>query len=121
YDNVIDVSGVVITPATEDLSFPAVNVANQLRKKVYKTKTTTAAESLTFDLGSAKAAAALVICEHDLKSGDTLTLKANSSNSWGSPPFTQAITWSSGIIVQTFSTQSYRYWRLEVTKTSAGE
>lgn len=122
YDNLIDYSGVAITYATQNSSFPASNVANALRSKPYRTGATIAAEYVQFDLGSAKAVTSFIVLDHTLTSGDTaIKIEGNSSSSFGLPAFSQSLTWSSGVISQTFASQSYRYWRFSFTKSAAGE
>lgn len=121
YSNNIDAAGVAFTAATYDSSFPPANIANELRGKPYRTGDTQAAENIVIDLGSAASATAVILLDHTLTNADTLIkLEANSSNSWGAPPFSQALTWASGTISQTFNSASYRYWRLSFTKAAAG-
>jgi len=122
YNNLIDVSGVTITGSTTTSGYPATNVAHEFKTKVWRTGSTVAAETLTFDLGSAKAVTAVILLAHTLTASDTsIQLLANSSDSWGSPAFTQALTHASNVISQTFSSQTYRYWRITFTKSAAGE
>lgn len=71
-------------------------------------------ENLVFDLGSAQTPTALIIGHHNLTSGVTITLQANASDSWGSPSYSQAISWASGIIGYFLSGQNYRYWRIRL-------
>ena len=55
-----------------------------------------------------------------VNSSNTITIEANSSDSWGAPPFTQTMTALAGtnIAIEILSaTESYRYWRL----TASGE
>lgn len=122
YDNLIDNSGVVLTPTSEVDTLPAENVINELRKRVWRTGAASATERLVIDLGSAQAVTALILLDHTLTSSDTvLKLEANSSDSWGAPAFTQNLTWADGTILQTFASQTYRYWRLSFTKSSSSE
>lgn len=122
YGNNIDAAGVTFTAATYDSAFPPANLANELRGKPYRTGSTQAAENVVIDLGSAAAATAVILLDHTLTNADTLIkLEANSSNSWGAPPFTQALSWASGPISAVFGSVSYRYWRLSFTKSAAGE
>lgn len=99
----------------------AANVGNPHRTVVWKTGTSSASEWLDLRFSAAVSATAFLIIDHNLTVSDTLTLKANTTQSWGSPPFSQSITPVSGIIAKTFSSSSYRYWRLEITKASAGD
>jgi hypothetical protein len=120
YDNQIDLSGVVFTPTSEVSTLPAENVAHEFRKKVWRTGSISSTERLVIDLGSAKAITSIILLDHTLLQTDSsITLEAHTSDSWGAPSFTQALTWASGTISQTFSTQTYRYWRLSFTKATA--
>lgn len=120
-DNWIDYTATVITPATQDSILTAANIANALRKKVYRTAATQAAESITLDLGSAKAVTALILLDHTLTAGDSLLKLEGSTNNFASVAFTQALTWASGTILKTIASQTYRYWRISFTKSAAGE
>lgn len=120
FDNLIDTS--TIGSSSENSNFPDDNVAHDFRSRPWRTDTSSAAEWIKFDLGAAQTVTALILLDHNLQSGDTgITLEANSADSWGSPAFSQAITWNSGTILQIFTIQSYRYWRLTFTKDSASE
>lgn len=122
YDNWIDYAGVVLTPTTEVDSLPAENVINELRKKVWKTTAGGPTERLVIDLGAARAVTSLILLDHDLLVGDTnVKLEGNAADSWGAPSFSQNLTWASGTIIQTFAQQTFRYWRLSFTKTSAAQ
>lgn len=100
----------------------AANAARPFRTLVWRTGTSSASEWLDLRFSAAKTATAFLIIDHNFVNGsDTLTLKANSSQSWGSPPFSQSLTVvNNAIIAKTFNSASYRYWRLEITKPSAG-
>jgi len=117
--NLIDAAAVVITPASEESGFPAINLANVQRTTLYRCGDTLATEAIVFDLGSAQAADALILLDHTILNTATITLQANSANSWGAPPFASAVTWQASWILHTFASQSYRYWRLVVVKAAA--
>lgn len=89
---------------------------------VWLTGTSTAAETVVADLGSAKAVQGFALLGHDLVAGDSLLkIQGHTADSWGSPAFSQDITWRAGSLLEVFSAaQTYRYWRLCFTKTSAG-
>lgn len=121
YDNLIDYSGVAISESSEVSTLPSSNVANDLRTKVWRTGTSTADEWIVFDLGSAKAVTSIIVLDHTLTSSDSaITLEAHTSDSWGSPAYSNSLTWASGTIYEAFASQTYRYWRLKFTKASAG-
>jgi len=119
YDNQIDYAGVTFSPTSEVDGLPAENMANELRKRVWRTTTGGPTERVVIDLGSAKDITAIILTDHNFDAADTdLKIEANSSDTWGAPAFTQALTWAEGTISQTFTLKTYRYWRLSFTKTS---
>jgi hypothetical protein len=122
FDNLIDAAGVVLTPSSEISTLPAENVIHPFRKKPWRTGTSTAAETLVFDLLTAQAVTAIILLDHTLTNADTLIkIEGNAADVWGAPSFSQALTWASGTIAAVFASQSYRYWRLSFTKSAAGE
>lgn len=121
YSNLIDADGVVITPSSEVTTLPGENVAHEFRKRVWRTGSSTAAEYVVFDLLTAQAVTAIILLDHTLTSGDSsIILEGNTADSWGAPAFTTTLTYAADIISKTFSSQSYRYWRLKFTKSSSG-
>ncbi len=64
------------------------------------------------DLGSAQTVKAVVLYGHNLTSSATVTLSANSVDSWTSPPFTLPLTWNDTVILG-YLNQTYRYFRLD--------
>jgi hypothetical protein len=72
---------------------------------------------LKADLGSARQVRAFVLLHHNITSGATITLQANSADDWGAPPYSQAITWAAGVLCF-FLNETYRWWRLTVTDAS---
>lgn len=99
-----------------NLLLPNVNVG-----QCWKSAGSSADESVVFDLGQARLITSLVALGHDLAATTTnLRLEANSSDSWGSPAFSRALTWRDGALREFFTGEFYRYWRLAFTKPSAG-
>src|SRR4051812_35990008 len=82
YDNLIDATGVSFVGSSEaSSSLGASNVAHEFKTKVWRTGTSTANESITFDLGSAQAATSVIIFAHTLTSGDsTIQLRGSTDN-----------------------------------------
>lgn len=70
-------------------------------------------ESYVIDLGRPQAITAFALCHHNISSGATITLQANPADSWGSPAYGQAITWTEKHLCF-FLHQTYRYWRLRI-------
>ena len=122
WSNLVDQSGVVLTPSSEAATLPVENIINQLRTKVWQTGTTLTTEFVTFDFGAAVTISAVILLDHDLQSGDTgLKLMGNTADSWGAPAFTQNLTYRAGPISEFFAEQSFRYWRVEFIKDAAAE
>jgi hypothetical protein len=67
---------------------------------------------IEFDFGSPVTFDSFVSLDHNLTSNATITLEANTSASWGAPPFSQAITWKADKILQYFSSQTYQHARI---------
>jgi hypothetical protein len=66
---------------------------------------------IVIDLGSAQNVKAFVLHNHNLVAGQsTLTLEGNTSDSWGSPAYSQALTIADPLIY--YLDETYRYWRL---------
>ena len=121
YNNLIDASGVVITETSEVSTLPSSNVVHELRGKVWRTGTSVALEAIVFDLLTAQAVTACIILDHTITSGDSLIkIQGHTSDSWGSPSFSQTITYAADIITTVFASQTYRYWRFTFTKSAAG-
>jgi len=116
-NNFIETS--VLTPSTVNSQFPVANIQHDFRTKVYRS--TSNSDNIVIDLGSAQSVDFFAIVP-DYRNGfgvSTLTLEANSADSWGAPAFSQSITLDTThqVGVETFATQSYRYWRLVMSST----
>jgi len=128
YDNLID--SATLTESSEATGFPAENVQHPFRTKVWTTSGATAGTAnLVIDHGSAKAVTCVVLAGYDWTSAPgTLDLEFNATDSWDSPSHTEALTWAAnptsngnkGVIVKCFSSQSYRYNRLNVVYSPGG-
>lgn len=122
YDNRVDYATTTITATTESSTLPASNLKNHLRTKVYRTGNTVTDEAIVFDFGSAYSVSFIAILNHTLTASDSnVRLEANTSNSWGTPAFTQNLTRVPGPISAFFTSQSYQFWRLAFTKSAASE
>jgi hypothetical protein len=77
------------------------------RNTVFRTGVTFA---YVIDLGSPQQVTALAVLDHNLTGSGTLTLQANSSDSWGAPPYSQSVTVQDPAIL--YLDQTYQYWRV---------
>ena len=121
YNNLIDADEVTITESSEVATLPAENVQNTFRSKVWRTGSSVANESITFDLQTAQTISAVILLNHTLTASDTDIKLQGSSDNFSTVHYEETLTHASGTIHKTFSDQSYRYWRVIFTKSSAGE
>jgi hypothetical protein len=116
-ENLIDTA--TATPSTVNSLFPVANIKDARRTKVFRS--TTNSDNIVFNFGSAKNINSIFIVDNILTGfGITaLTLQLNSSDSWGSPAFTQVLTLNTehGTSYADFATQSYQYARIVFTSS----
>jgi hypothetical protein len=116
--------GPTVTASAEDSEYPAENLVDINPAK--PAKLTTTGGNWILDFGTAIAGVAAALLYHNIDNGVTVTLQANSSSSWGSPPFSQTFTipgrteddWTVSPWIEFASTQTYRYWRLLISGTA---
>lgn len=125
WNNYIDSATTVITSSSENTDLPDDNVADSRKGKVWRTGTSTAAEWIKFDLGSALDVDGFIVFNHTLDENDSaINIEGHTADSWGTPDVTAAISisdenetgaqkWSSA--------QSKRWWRFEFTKQASGD
>ncbi|HMA78882.1 MAG TPA: hypothetical protein VKP88_07200, partial [Candidatus Paceibacterota bacterium] len=82
-------------------------------------------EWITFDFGSAVTADYCAILAHNITSGATVKIQANSSDSWAAPPVDETIDIDQvetgtvdDTILHNFTSSEYRYWRLYIDDDS---
>lgn len=71
-------------------------------------------QTITFDLGAARAIDYIVIFNHNFTDSVTVTIQANSSDSWTTPPVEETLTISDVMLYEFSSSETYRYWRLVI-------
>jgi hypothetical protein len=108
-----------LTTSSENALFPATNIADYRRSKVFRS--TTNSDNIVFDFGSAKAVDSFFVLA-DKRNGfgfSTITIQFNATNSWGSPSYQTAVTFSSthNLGQIDFPSVSYRYCRIVMTST----
>ena len=103
-----------ITASSEVTTLPAANVVHKLAGRVWRTSGASF-EWIKFDLGNAKQIKEVAIVNHNLTSGATITLEANSLDAWTSPPFSIAIPWRQTMVI--FLDQTYQWWRITFADT----
>jgi len=128
FDNIFDLA--TLTESSQDSDFPAENLQNPFRSKVWKTASGVGNANLVINHGSAKAVTAIALVNYDWASApSTLDLEFNATDEWGDPSATEALTWlvnpsvygNPSIIIKTFASKSYQYNRLNVAHGSQWE
>lgn len=99
-----------ITSSSEVSGLPDDNAVHEFVAKKWRTTADTG-QWIKFDLGSAKKITMLAIFGHNLTSAATVTLEANTTDLWTSPPYSQVLTWNELAIVK-FLDQTYQWWRI---------
>ena len=115
YANLVDSAD--LTPSSQISTLPAANLQDSRPTAVWRTEGC-ADESVVIDLGSPGTATLAALLEHNLTSSATISLQANSADSWTSPPFSASLDWHPSIIIELFNQVSYRYWRLAVADSA---
>jgi hypothetical protein len=104
-----------ITASSAASGLPAANAVDTFVAKVWRTTGKTS-EWIKFDLGSAKKNTMIAIFGHNLTSGATVTVQANSTDAWIPPSYSHAVTWNAQAMVL-FLDQTYRWWRIAIADT----
>jgi hypothetical protein len=119
YNNLLDGDAVAFTPTSEAAGFPVENLANDQRSNPWRTGASTATERVVIDLGSAQLVQALILLDHDILVGETITIEASATANWAAPDYTSAVTWSAGPLLLMTGNRTYQYWRLSIAKTGS--
>ena len=118
YVNNVILTTTTITPLSENPTYPCSTALQDTRLSRLYRSIGVASENIVFDFASAKACTNIVILGHNFTAGATITIQANSSNSWGSPAYSQALTVADDIAYTFAATKTYRYWRLTMVDAS---
>lgn len=130
----LDIAVITLDGSTpEDPSFPLTNLYEQTQTiKEFKTLPSSGGVAIIYvDAGSAVAADSFCICGNNVSRELGVTsvqIQGNTTNSWGSPPFTSGsftrsttpgINMSEVFGYQPLgSTQTYRYWKITLTNAN---
>ena len=100
----------VITSSSEVSGLPDDNAVHDFVARKWRTTGDTG-QWIKFDQGSAKKITMAALFGHNLTSGATVTIQANSEDSWEAPSYSQAMTWNEKAIVK-FIDETYQWWRI---------
>lgn len=110
--NFVTAAGVTVSSAAD--GFPGVNLANGLTWLLWRA-TSTAAQTLTFDLGAATQVDYVGIARHNLGSAAaSYTLQRSSDGSSWSTVVGPITPTDDGVIIHEFDAVTYRYFRLSI-------
>jgi hypothetical protein len=113
YNNYFDLAlGSALTALSESPSYPCINLQEERLSTTYRTIDLTA-QTVTIDLGAAYNISTVAIIAHNFTSSATITVAANSSNSWGSPATSKTVAWNVDMMLNFFTPVSYQYWQLQ--------
>src|SRR5687767_12189557 len=125
FDNLLAVSGVVITSSSESLGYTDDYAASQQRWKKWRSAISAGDQWVKFDAGSNKSFQAIAAVSARVHTGGgTLKFQAHTSDSWGAPTVDQLVTIPSpdltGVWVYWLpASQSLRWFRFYFTNTTA--
>lgn len=116
-ENLIDQATIVAS--TENAQFPASNLQDYRRSKVYRSTTNSDSIVLDFQESSLVDGIFLVANKRDGFGLSTVTVEFNGTDSWGSPAYSVSVPFSTilGIGHVTFAQISYRFARIVMTST----
>jgi len=100
--------------SSEQPVYPASNVVDRFQETLWKAQGNVATVILS---GTDLEVSGLSILNSNLTSGATVRLEGNDTNVWASPSFSQTFT-GGGTVFETFTKQTYNYFRLFVEDTS---
>ena len=109
-----------VTASSEDPFYPASNLLLHPTYKEYRAATTTA--TLVFDMLNIVTIDSLLLCGNNATADiqvTSLTLEANTTNSWVTPAFTLTHELAldnqiNNLVHLSFAQQAFRYWRLTI-------
>ena len=110
YYNEIDKNS--ISASSEASGYPIGNVQDYQLIKAFRT-TGISGEYIKIDAGSGNTitATCAAILSHNLTSGATIKIQANATDDWAAPAIDETFTYDGDIMIQYFTSGSYRYWR----------
>lgn len=116
YDNHIE--NATITPSTENPEYDFDTALNDTRLSRVGRTTSDTNQNIVFSFTGTVDVTYIALLTNNLTSGATVTIEANSSDSWGAPPVQETLTYYDGYWVTSFTQETYQYWRLTIDDSS---
>ena len=110
YDNLVNSATISSTTENPDYLFSTALVDSRL-SRVGRTLDITG-QDVKFSLTTAVDVTYIAITAHNFTSSATVKLQANTSDSWTTPAFETTLTDCGAWCVDSFTKQTYQYWRL---------
>lgn len=105
-----------LTATGAHANYPATNIQHPHLSRYCRSDGTSLV--IVFDLGSAQDITTFILAGHNISDSATVTLEANSSDSWVGAPFSETITDNYKVICEYFTEITYRYVRLSISDAS---
>ena len=119
YNNFIDSVSAGSIVASSDLpNFEVINLQDQRLSIKWATDSMTSQTVVvTFPSASAYSVTTVAILGHNITSGTSVLIEANTSDSWGAPDYSTTLTViETGAILKFISAQEYQYWRFVINQ-----
>ena len=116
YFNLVTQSTTLISAVNEDAFFPASNLKDPRKTKIFRTSEGIVDLAVVFDFITTEAVSSVLIQAgpEGLGFSGNITVEANATNVWTGPAFSTTLTpdetFSNGIV--SFPEKSYRFWRI---------
>jgi len=111
-----------ISALTENPDYTFNTALNDTRLSRVGRSVDDAAQTFTFDLGSAKAVDYFFILEHNISDSATITIQGNATDVWTSPSVSETVNYNADYLYYAFSSsETYRYWRFYVSDDNSDE
>ena len=102
-----------LTASNYSVNYPPTNLLDSRLTRIFRSTGTSV--NIVFDNLSAVSVDSILIARHNLTSSATVTLEGNATDVWTSPSVSESVTYDAGIMRKSFTTASYRYWRLVIS------
>jgi len=104
----------VLSASNQDSNYPIENIYDTRLSKIFRSVSTSVRIVHDAGLGNTANPSMITINAHNITNGATIKIEANDSDSWGSPSFSQNITYNDLCIVKFFIGSAYRYWSIYI-------
>ena len=108
------------TAYSEDIQYPATNIADTRLSRVYHSDGVDSTEYIIVNAGSTIAPTYAALLNHNVSSSATIYVEASSSSGF-TGAFSTTLAWSSHCMLGYFASTAKEWWRLRVVGTSTDD